>query len=191
MKLCECGCGKPTKIAARNRYRSGHIKGQPIRFINGHQVRAFLFSEGESINLRHGMTGTPEFGAWHNAKDRCTRRTHWQYASYGGRGIKFLFDSFEQFFAELGPRPSQHHSVDRKNNDGHYEPGNVRWATRCEQQANRRPFILSLAQREQIIARRKSGEPARNLATEFGVSTQYVCSLATRSIGGRFPASIR
>ena len=60
------------------------------------------------------------------------------YANYGGRGIKFLFTSFEQFFAELGPRPKGK-SVDRINNDGHYEPGNVQWATRSEQRKNQRP----------------------------------------------------
>jgi hypothetical protein len=59
------------------------------------------------------------------------------YRYYGGRGIKFLFTSFEQFLAELGPRPSGM-SLDRIENDGNYEPGNVRWATRSEQVQNRR-----------------------------------------------------
>jgi hypothetical protein len=59
------------------------------------------------------------------------------YTNYGGRGIQFLFDSFEQFYAEIGPRPAGL-TLDRIHNDGHYEPGNVRWATRSEQNRNRR-----------------------------------------------------
>jgi hypothetical protein len=62
-----------------------------------------------------------------------------RFADYGGRGIKFLFDSFEQFFAELGPRPKGK-TLDRIENDGNYEPGNVQWATPTEQLAHRRPY---------------------------------------------------
>jgi hypothetical protein len=67
--------------------------------------------------------------------------------NYGARGIRFLFTSFEEFFAELGPRPEGKDangkalcSLDRKNNDGHYQPGNVRWATASEQRSNQRPM---------------------------------------------------
>lgn len=86
------------------------------------------------------MTFTPEHDAYLNARRRCTNPKHDKWKDYGGRGIKFLFTSFKQWFAELGPRPSQKHSVDRKDNDGHYQPGNVRWATKEEQMANRRPY---------------------------------------------------
>jgi hypothetical protein len=51
-----------------------------------------------------------------------------------------LFPSFEEFYAHVGPRPSEDYSIERMNNDGHYEPGNVKWATRSEQQKNKRPF---------------------------------------------------
>jgi len=73
-----------------------------------------------------------------SALDRCRRSSSSDYYLYGARGIQFLFDSFEQFYAELGPRPSPKHSLDRVNNDGHYEPGNVRWATAKEQASNKR-----------------------------------------------------
>ncbi|HWY20028.1 MAG TPA: hypothetical protein VNX26_02345 [Candidatus Acidoferrum sp.] len=88
-------------------------------------------------NRTHGMWKSPEYTAYTHAKQRCTNPRCVDWPDYGGRGIKFLFTSFEQFFAELGPRP-EGLSLDRKNNDGNYEPGNVRWATASEQQKNQR-----------------------------------------------------
>lgn len=80
----------------------------------------------------------PERTAFHGAKARCTNPKEPCYPRYGGRGIEFRFDSFEEFFVEVGPKPTPEHSLDRKDVDGHYEPGNVRWATQEEQQRNRR-----------------------------------------------------
>jgi hypothetical protein len=84
---------------------------------------------------------TPEYRAWKNAISRCTRTGDQRWASYGGRGIRVCerwLKSFESFLADVGPRPSGAHSLDRVENDGDYEPGNVRWATRVEQQNNLR-----------------------------------------------------
>src|ERR1035437_1736465 len=86
----------------------------------------------------HCMTGTPEYQAFTNARARCEYPKAKGYKYYGGRGIKFLFPSFDVFFAELGYRPSPAHSVDRIITNGHYEVGNVRWATPAVQQNNRR-----------------------------------------------------
>jgi hypothetical protein len=80
----------------------------------------------------------PEYAAYTQARHRCTNPTYKHYENWGGRGILFKFNSFEEFFAELGKRPSATHSLDRKNNNGHYEPGNVRWATKKQQSNNRR-----------------------------------------------------
>lgn len=90
---------------------------------------------------KHGMLYAPEYGPWREMKKRCTNPKAKHYDKYGGRGIKVCDEwmhSFAAFFAYMGPRPSPDHSVDRIDNDGNYEPGNCRWATRFEQQANTR-----------------------------------------------------
>lgn len=86
--------------------------------------------------MKHPMT--PELRAFNSARTRCKNEHSAVYAYYGGRGIEFRFTSFDEFFEELGERPTAAHSLDRINNNGHYEKGNVRWATAKEQQNNRR-----------------------------------------------------
>jgi hypothetical protein len=80
---------------------------------------------------------------------RCTNPNTPHYYRYGGRGIrvhKGWRNNFLAFFDHVGPRPSTAHSLDRyPNNDGHYKPGNVRWATAKEQAANRRKPIRGMS----------------------------------------------
>jgi hypothetical protein len=104
-------------------------------------------------------------------KDRCYRTTARYYEDYGGRGISVFpewIDSFSAFLTHVGKRPSPRHSLDRyPNNDGNYEPGNVRWATKAEQAANRRSNVsITLNGVTRIMSEwsRMTGIPASRIA---------------------------
>lgn len=114
--------------------------------IGDHLVRGNTASCGCAQGLRkrtHGMWETPEYAAYTHAKSRCENLDTKQYDDYGARGIQFRFSSFEEFFKVLGKRPLGK-TLDRIDNEGHYEAGNVRWATRREQLLNTRRSIEKL-----------------------------------------------
>jgi len=88
----------------------------------------------------HGQSYSSEYRIWHNMRTRCRNPKSPNFHRYGGRGISVCarWNRFANFFEDMGPRPSSEHSLDRyPNNDGNYEPGNCRWATRDEQNRNK------------------------------------------------------
>jgi hypothetical protein len=129
--LCKCVCGKTASVRSYS-LRTGRTRS----------CGCLRYEVLADVCTTHGFSSKGvirvELRAFYSAKNRCTNPKHPRFADYGGRGIEFRFGSFEEFFAELGSKPTRNHSVDRINNDGHYEKGNVRWATRKEQVANRR-----------------------------------------------------
>jgi hypothetical protein len=127
--LCRCDCGTEKPVL-----------GHKMRI--GESVSCGCFArEAQRVNnTTHGMSFTPEWNSYHAAKKRCTKPSSKSSADYGGRGIEFRFASFEEFFAEIGPRPEPKfaYSLERIDNNGHYEKGNVCWATKLQQARNRR-----------------------------------------------------
>lgn len=131
--LCECG----NLVAVRN-----------YSLLNGATVSCGCHkAEQAAVNARkhsttHGMAGTDVYKIWKGIKKRC-RPGYFKRQYYYDRGISVCEEwsgqnGFELFYSHIGQRPSQAHTVDRKDNDKGYEPGNVRWATYSTQRLNQR-----------------------------------------------------
>lgn len=93
--------------------------------------------------MKKPKTKHPLYGTWYQIKRRCNTPWAPNFSDYGGRGIsicKEWNDSLEDFAEYVGPKPAEGMTIDRIDNDGNYESGNVKWSTQSEQQRNRRPF---------------------------------------------------
>lgn len=107
---------------------------------NTRSCGCFKLERNREVPFVHGQTRTPTYRSWSHAKERCYNPNTKNYPEYGGRGIRMCDEwrnNFAAFFAYIGPKP-RGYLLDRINNDGHYEPGNVRWVTHKESANNRR-----------------------------------------------------
>ena len=133
---CKCDCGESSTVRA-NALTSGRTRSCGC---------------GEKDNLKalcaaritHGMANSiSEYSIWNMMRQRCSNPKNLAYDRYGARGITVCkrWDSFEQFFSDMGPRPYRKHSIERIVNSLGYMPGNCKWATATEQGRNKRNNI--------------------------------------------------
>lgn len=98
-------------------------------------------------NATHGASASRLYRVWIAMRQRCYDPLNKRFPQYGGRGITVCpaWNDFEVFRRDVGDRPSASHTLDRRDNNGNYEPGNVRWATAQEQARNRRTSLMVTA----------------------------------------------
>lgn len=155
MAKCVCKCGRVRQVAC-DKLRSGRSTCCSD---------CAKSSAKRAASTSHGMSGSSEYKAWLSMKARCYRKANSNYANYGGRGISVCarwLDSFDDFYADMGS--SNGLTLERIDVNGGYEPNNCRWASRVEQQANRRTTLkvddFGVAKVVSIEARRVGMLPA-------------------------------
>jgi hypothetical protein len=134
---CKCDCGNVVSIILAD-MRSGKTKSCGCIKDNLTSIRNSIhnntWKDGKRISI-------PEYNTWRGMKERCSNPNHKAYKDYGGRGIMVCerwINSYVNFLKDMGKKPSNDYSIDRINVNGNYEPSNCKWATKVEQQKNKR-----------------------------------------------------
>jgi hypothetical protein len=159
--ICECDCGnKTTSVTARLTIG----KKRSCGCVWKKEVSQRFKKHGHTSN---GLIGV-EYMAWHSMKERCLNPNTDGYENYGGRGITVCErwldaeNGFQNFYDDMGDRPSPKHSLDRfPDKDGHYEPNNCRWATQIQQARNKTTNVVVEYEGERLVI--------IELANRFGV----------------------
>jgi hypothetical protein len=161
---CRCLCGNMVVVRADG-LKCGDYKSCGCRKIKQLSI--------------HGGTGTPEHGVWVSLFQRCRNPNDVNYKNYGGRGIDICerwAAGFEAFLADMGPRPSPSHSIERGDNDLGYSPDNCRWATKSEQSNNRRNTVFVEVRGERV--------PITVAARRYGINPRLAHNRYKRGVRG-------
>lgn len=125
---CRCDCGNTLTVIGHSLKR-------------GNTQSCGCLRRERRAAVGHGLSHVPEYACWKAMRQRCMNPLAEGYEYYGGRGItvdQSWVESIAVFIRDVGQRPSPRHSLERIDNDGHYQPGNVKWALPVEQARNRR-----------------------------------------------------
>lgn len=128
--ICQCDCGNTT-MQFKNNVTSGKVKS-----CSCHKNRL-----AKENHLKHGMHGTKIYAVWASMIQRCCNPKNKSFHNYGGRSIQVCIawqSSFEQFYKDVGNRPTPAHTLDRIDNSSNYEPDNIKWSLVDEQANNKR-----------------------------------------------------
>lgn len=133
------------------------------------------------VREMHGMKKTKPYRTWRHIKDRCFNENDIAYKHYGGRGITMCnewVNSFTAFYNHVGDAPTSKHQLDRINNDGNYEPNNVRWVLPAVNSRNKRSTKLTVSD---VLDIRESHDTVENIAKKFNVSESHVYRIRNNS----------
>lgn len=157
-QLCLCGCGQMATVDLRRKRVSKYLSGHSSRVnhpMKGRKHTAETIAHLKSLtgerasSYKHGWSATPTWKSWKSMQERCYDPRNASYERYGAAGITVCQrwrDDFLNFLADMGARPDKSWSLDRIDGTGNYEPSNCRWATKAQQDANRRnPWIARRA----------------------------------------------
>lgn len=155
--LCRCDCGAETVV------RQGKMVSNRVQSCGCLQREAAVLSRTTHGHTHHSGNWSTEYRIWLSMRTRCENPKAVSYPHYGGRGITVCerWGSFENFYADMGDRPSVGHTLDRIDNDGPYAPENCRWATRAQQARNTRRGLFVTHQGRTM--------PVCDWAEEFGI----------------------
>lgn len=170
--FCECNGKEKT-------FRADHLMSELIlscgciaEILHSFTRRTHGYTAKESSPLRRKAHQT-----WRSIKARCYRKACPSYIYYGARGIlvcESWLKSFDNFIKDMGLPPSTQYSIERKNNDGNYEPSNCIWATATDQSRNNRNAKLTMEKAEMIRNYSANGLTQRVLARKFGVTQSTI-----------------
>lgn len=159
---------------------------RPIRWngmCNTHAHRVYQYGDPHFVKYKRHGKDRATYNGWLSMIQRCTDPSDLHYKNYGGRGITVCerWKDFENFYADMGKKPDGL-TLDRIDNDAGYSPDNCRWATRAQQQRNRRCNRLTIEDARSIRARWGAGEMQKDIAADYGLAAAYVSQIVNHRI---------